>query len=410
MNFQDIQEIFESKFGVTRLADIARELGVTPQVVSNWKARNQLPYKYVKKLEKIIEEKENSQDKRTFKEPITIIQGSTYEKDQIEHTFDFVSFINELIKIIRNNIIIFLTVPVLIAGTTAFYVKYVVQERFETTVKIIPSGQNGNAISGLSNISGALGMKSMGGGDLSSGIYYPDLVMSRSLHKRLLDQKFDTDKFGPNVPLLGILIGNGSKNLVKESSNRKIMLALKRLSKSLKLKTKRTNMLMTLHVTAMEPKLAFDISNQIVSKLNILLREFEEERLKQKIDFIDQRIKEETSNLAAFEDSLKEFRENNREIKRSPALRLEEERLMRETQVRTQVYITLKQQFEMAQIEKMENINFLHLIDTSGISIRRKSPDRVKSVLISFVFGIIVTFGGLFSRSHYSSIKDKLKG
>ena len=66
-------------------------------------------------------------------------------------------------------------------------------------------------------------------------------------------------------------------------------------------------MLMTLHVTAIEPKLAFDISNQIVSQLNILLREFEEERLKQKIDFIDQRIKEEASNLAAFEDSLKDF-------------------------------------------------------------------------------------------------------
>ena len=410
MNFQDIQEIFESKFGVTRLADIARELGVTPQVVSNWKARNQLPYKYVKKLEKIIEEKENSQDRRTFKEPITIIQGSTSEKDQIEHTFDFVSFINELIKIIRNNIIIFLTVPVLVAGTTAFYVKYVVQERFETTVKIIPSGQNGNGISGLSNISGALGMKSMGGGDLSSGIYYPDLVMSRSLHKSLLDQKFDTEKFGPDIPLLGILNGNGSKKLIKESNNRKIMLALKRLSKSLKLKTKRTNMLMTLHVTAMEPKLAFDISNQIVNQLNLLLKKFEEDRLKQKVDFIEQRIKEEAYNLAAFEDSLKEFRENNREIKRSPALRLEEERLIRETQVRTQVYITLKQQFEMAQIEKMENINFVHLIDSSGISIRRKSPNRVKSVLVSFAFGIIVTFGGIFSRSHYSSIKDKIKG
>ena len=56
MTFKEIQEIFKSRFGVTRLADIARELDVTPQVVSNWKARNQVPYKYVRLLRKKIDD------------------------------------------------------------------------------------------------------------------------------------------------------------------------------------------------------------------------------------------------------------------------------------------------------------------------------------------------------------------
>ena len=38
------------KFSTDRLADISKELGVTPQVVSNWKSRNHVPYKYVKNL------------------------------------------------------------------------------------------------------------------------------------------------------------------------------------------------------------------------------------------------------------------------------------------------------------------------------------------------------------------------
>ena len=33
--------------GISSLADIARELDVSPQSVSNWKARDQVPYKYV---------------------------------------------------------------------------------------------------------------------------------------------------------------------------------------------------------------------------------------------------------------------------------------------------------------------------------------------------------------------------
>ena len=48
MTFKELQLIMEQRLGVVKLADIARELSVTPQVVSNWKSRNQVPYKYVK--------------------------------------------------------------------------------------------------------------------------------------------------------------------------------------------------------------------------------------------------------------------------------------------------------------------------------------------------------------------------
>ena len=42
------------------MADIAKELDVTPQVVSNWKARNQVPYKYLKALRAKIEDIDKS--------------------------------------------------------------------------------------------------------------------------------------------------------------------------------------------------------------------------------------------------------------------------------------------------------------------------------------------------------------
>ena len=47
MTFKELQSVLEDRFGTNRLADIAKEFDVTPQVVSNWKARNQVPYKYV---------------------------------------------------------------------------------------------------------------------------------------------------------------------------------------------------------------------------------------------------------------------------------------------------------------------------------------------------------------------------
>ena len=50
MTYKELRKIVEKEFGASRPADIAREFAVTPQVVSNWKARNQVPYKYVKIL------------------------------------------------------------------------------------------------------------------------------------------------------------------------------------------------------------------------------------------------------------------------------------------------------------------------------------------------------------------------
>ena len=57
MTYSELIDIVEENFGTRRPADIANEFGVTPQVVNNWKARNQVPYKYVRLLRKKIDDK-----------------------------------------------------------------------------------------------------------------------------------------------------------------------------------------------------------------------------------------------------------------------------------------------------------------------------------------------------------------
>ena len=65
MKFSDLQYLLKEKLGIDHLADIARELSVSPQAVSNWKARDRVPYKYVvnirEKLKLLILELENNQ-------------------------------------------------------------------------------------------------------------------------------------------------------------------------------------------------------------------------------------------------------------------------------------------------------------------------------------------------------------
>ena len=53
MKFDKFQKIMSDK-DINSLADIARELNVSPQSVSNWKSRGWIPHKYAIQVEKFF--------------------------------------------------------------------------------------------------------------------------------------------------------------------------------------------------------------------------------------------------------------------------------------------------------------------------------------------------------------------
>ena len=63
---------------------------------------------------------------------------------------------------------------------------------------------------------------------------------------------------------------------------------------------------------------------------------------------------------------------------------LEQERLIRELEVKNQIYITLKTQMEMANIEEVQNSKTIRVLDHPEVPINRTSPQRTKSVIILF--------------------------
>ena len=134
MNYK---KFFEEKFQIVRLADIARELSVTPQVVSNWKARNQIPYKYVKTLRKKIEENEELKTKSRIKEQ-AIFMGypSTNEQndDEISGTELILGFFDKLMENLR---VIFFCLLFFIALSIWYNFLYA-QPVYSSSAKIIP--------------------------------------------------------------------------------------------------------------------------------------------------------------------------------------------------------------------------------------------------------------------------------
>ena len=138
MNFYELESLMSSR-GVTSLADIARTLNTTPQAVSNWKARNQVPHHVVAKLNQSFSPP--SGNPQTSAEPpihssrVTSGESQFYKEDTISLS-DILLTMAEQLKIIvlTTFISVFLTFT---------YVQFIQQPQCELGHSAIAGEQNG---------------------------------------------------------------------------------------------------------------------------------------------------------------------------------------------------------------------------------------------------------------------------
>ena len=410
MKFDELKNLCEQEFHTVHLADIAHEFGVTPQVVSNWKARNKVPYKYVKLIRDKINQKSNNAE-RTIKFSSGQINNLSKIEESDVSIFEIVSLI---INTVKNNLKFFFFFPISFVVPTALYVTYIVGPTYFSQAKIIITSKNSSG-SGIGQLASEFGFNvgSGGGNDLSSIEIIPEIIKSRRLASSLLEQKFDSESFTKKQSLLNIL----SKKDLGILSPSDSMLQIKAATKSVKGMidvdiNKKTNIFI-ISCFAPEPKLVADLVTATVREIDNFQKEFKFNLIKEKRIFIEDRIRDIEIELNQSEEVLKTFRERNRDIDFSPGLLLEESRYMREKQVLLQMFITLKNQFELAQIDEVQNNSSLSYLDEPEIPNIRISPNRKVSVLIAFIFGLIFAFFYGISRlwliDNWDDLRKKIK-
>lgn len=393
MKFTELLKLLERYYGTERLADIAKELDVTPQVVNNWKARNHVPYKYIK----LIREK---------KIPLDVPESDSFDLDQL---------LNDLIKsIVRYYRMIILGVMISVS-LTILYVLYLATPVYISNAKVLPVNNSENKISSLANQFGLNIGSGTSGTIFFDGVVYPEVIKSRNLLESVLKRKFYTNKFKEEKSLLEIMSGG---KLPKNSNDlrQKISLAIKRLKRTIKVTTRKKTPVVTIQVMSFEPKLVASIAEAIIDELDKAHRNFKNKQSNESLVFINQRIKEVDHELAKIEEKLKDFRQNNRLVIQSPSLLLQQERLIRDVEVQTQLFITLKSKLELLQIESLESTSMLKIIETPNVPLKRFYPQRTKSVIISFIISLLFSISivyyvhvGLFKKIKKKFLSLKLE-
>ena len=387
MKFDDLHKIFIDDFKTDRLADISKELGVSPQVVSNWKSRNHVPYKYVRKLRELKKSLSRSSSRSYDNIDLKSRNDSSLEESE--------PIIQNLIMIYRkllNNKKMFFASFVIIMIATSLYLKFLYVPLYTSVGLIIPSSKQ-SSNTGVSNLASQFGLSgvSSGGGNTLSPNVFPNVVHSYKLLNNILNKSYKYKNFD-NIKLINILLNADPKVLEWDGISR--LNAVSILNDKISVMANRKTSIISLRVTTDDPSLSMKIAQNIIDELGITLKNYEKEQLNEKLDYITLRINEVNKELIIVEEKLKNFRETNRRLTSSPQLNLEEDRLLREVSVQEEIFTTLKTELELTQIDLISRSNLIITIDQPRMPLYRTNSSSQKIFILSLIigFGISILF------------------
>jgi len=317
---------------------------------------------------------------------------------------DIIDF-RALVKVIWDGRKLILTVTGVITFIGLLY-SLLATPYFKSTLTLYPASSDTGTLGQLQGIAATFGM-SVGGSETDYNI--PDVVKSRRVRKMILEQHWMTEKYNYPVDLITFWEINDTtsipfnpivwmKNVLAAPKGSEDDIAikweeevLKRLGDLISVSEDRKTELIRIDVLMEEPQLSADVANYIAVAANDYIQGEHSIEASRNRNFIEERLTIVKDELNESENTLKEFRQENRRIADSPELQLEQERLLRQVEIKQQVYITLQKQLELARIDEVKQTPVIHTLDIAEPAIRKDKPKRKMIVLLSLILGGIIS-------------------
>jgi uncharacterized protein involved in exopolysaccharide biosynthesis len=253
---------------------------------------------------------------------------------------------------------------------------------------------------GLSSAAGPLAgiasqLSASSGADPSeSPNFYLQLIQSRELLTRLLLSKFhDPRSSSPrdSARLIDILKLRGS------DPQRRLEKGITKMSKAMNGEVDLTTNLVMLAVDAQWPDLSAAIANRTIDLVSRFNSEQRVTRVRSKRLFLEDRVAKARSELDAAEDRLRQFNEQNRSWRASPSLVFDEQRLQRELDRTSDLYLQLQRQYETTLLDEVNDAARITVVD-AGVAPRKPEwPNYIvlipAALAAGLFFGVVVAGG-----------------
>ena len=374
-----------NQFGFRHQYQVAKYFGVTAQTLSGWVKAGIVPDKYLMKFQLDVQ---GSQKKDRFSERLSDMNQSDIQdlkSDTYLNEFSFTIFF-------ANHIRALIIIPSLLSIVSLILVFFIFRPVYTSSAKILPIGDNGSSFSEMAGMASQLGlsMPMNFGNEIPWDEMFPEIIKSENLVQAILNENFISNKYVKEQSLFAIM--EQEYNIKNKSAIFLEKMVIYEFNEMIKVSKSRLSPIVTIELDFFEPQVAADILKKIIevagkTQVKIKLKQISEKR-----QFIEERISEVTRALKNAELELKEFKESNRRVERSPSLKLEESRLEREVSLQTTLYMTLKSQFENVKIEEVEEAAMIEVIDGPIVPFKVTRPKKASSVIFTFIFAFLSLF------------------
>ena len=154
-----------------------------------------------------------------------------------------------------------------------------------------------------------------------------------------------------------------------------------------------------------EPELSVQVAENIYNSIEKYAYKTHSEYAKINRENIERRVKAKNIEKENAESNLTRFIENNRDFRNSPQLLLVYERYKTDVEIETQVYITLKQQLELAFIEEENQTSPVIPLDEAFTPVKVDSPSIYITEIIFLFIGLILSITALIYKKEQKYIK-----
>jgi uncharacterized protein involved in exopolysaccharide biosynthesis len=150
--------------------------------------------------------------------------------------------------------------------------------------------------------------------------------------------------------------------------------------------------LMSISVTTGDPQLSADLVESFVQRLTNRVRQIRTTKIRERLNFIEQRFQEAEQELETAENRLAQFLESNQNPT-TATLRFRRDRLQRQVSFKEQLYSEIQSQLTKTRLELQRRQPVLTVVEKAVPPLKRSWPSRTLIVLVSLFFGLALGIG-----------------
>jgi uncharacterized protein involved in exopolysaccharide biosynthesis len=269
----------------------------------------------------------------------------------------------------------------------AIIISLLLPEYFKSTAVLLPDTDKSRlaTLGGISDLAALAGVNVGAEGSLVK--LYPTIIKSESVLKNVIYAKYKTKEYPDSVNLIQYWKINAN------TPERSFDIALISLRSALNVDVDIKTNVLTVAIETREPQLSANIVNNVIRSLDEFIRTKRITNASEQRKWIEARLVEVKADLSKAENNLTNFREKNRMVSGSPQLLLDQERLAREVQINSTMYIELKKQYEIVKIEEIKNVPIINVMDYARPATKKERPKR-SNIVIAWFFLALAGSGG----------------